>query len=151
MKPKNLAILAVVGVAVALAVVAKKRGAVCPPSAGLPETSTEAANSPIPAPTGLPRLVDLGAGKCVPCRMMAPILEDLKKTYAGRLEVYFIDVWENREAGAPYGIRVIPTQIFFDPSGKELWRHEGFLSKEDLLGQWKKLGFNFDAGVSPRK
>jgi thioredoxin 1 len=65
--------------------------------------------------------------------------------------VQFIDVWENRGAGAQYRIRVIPTQIFYAPSGKELERHEGFLSKEDILGRWKKLGFDFDMGVSPRK
>jgi thioredoxin 1 len=64
----------------------------------------------------LPRLVDLGAGKCIPCRMMAPILEELKKTYAGRMDVQFIDVWENPDAGTTYGIRVIPTQVFYDPS-----------------------------------
>ena len=54
----------------------------------------------------LPRLVDLGAGKCIPCKMMAPILEELKKEYAGRLEVEFIDVWVNPEAGKPYGVAV---------------------------------------------
>ena len=149
MKPRNLAILGVLVVAVALAVVAKRRSTVCPPTAGLVEASTAKANTPLPAPTGLPRLVDLGSGKCVPCRMMAPILEDLKKTHAGRLEVFFIDVWENREAAAPYGIRVIPTQIFYDPSGKELRRHEGFLSKEDILRKWKELGFSFEGTVSP--
>ena len=88
----------------------------------------------------LPRLVDLGAGKCIPCRKMAPILEDLKKTYAGKLEVQFIDVWKDRDAGKPYRIRLIPTQIFFDAAGKEVFRHEGFFGKEDILAKWKELG-----------
>jgi len=88
----------------------------------------------------LPRLVDLGAGKCIPCKMMAPILEDLKKTYAGKLDVQFIDVWENPDAGKKYGINVIPTQIFYDADGKELFRHEGFLGKEDILSKWKEFG-----------
>ena len=151
MKPRNLAILGVLVVAVALAVVAKRRSTVCPPTAGLVEASTAKANTPLPAPTGLPRLVDLGAGKCVPCRMMAPILEELKKAYAGRLEVQFIDVWERREAAASYGVRVIPTQIFYDRSGKELWRHEGFFSKEDILAKWKELGFAFGEEGPPRR
>ena len=60
----------------------------------------------------LPRLVDLGAGKCIPCKKMAPILEELKKEYAGRMEVEFIDVWKNPDAGKAYGIEMIPTQIF---------------------------------------
>lgn len=88
----------------------------------------------------LPRLVDLGAGKCIPCKMMAPILEELKEEYAGRLKVEFIDVWENPDAGGEYGIKLIPTQIFYDASGKELFRHEGFFSKEDILSKWKEFG-----------
>jgi thioredoxin 1 len=88
----------------------------------------------------LPRLIDLGATKCIPCKMMAPILEDLKKTYAGKIDVQFIDVWENPDAGKKYGINVIPTQIFYDAQGKELFRHEGFYGKEDILTKWKELG-----------
>ena len=88
----------------------------------------------------LPRLVDLGAGKCIPCKMMAPILEELKEEYAGRLKVEFIDVWENPDAGGEYGIKLIPTQIFYDASGQELFRHEGFFSKEDILSKWKEFG-----------
>jgi thioredoxin 1 len=88
----------------------------------------------------LPRLVDLGAGKCIPCKMMAPILEELKKEYAGRFDVEFIDVWQNPDAGKQYGIEMIPTQIFFDASGKELFRHTGFFGKQDILGKWKELG-----------
>ena len=90
----------------------------------------------------LPRLVDLGAGKCVPCKMMAPILEGLKKEYGGRMDVQFIDVWKTPEAGKEYGIRVIPTQIFYGMDGKELFRHEGFFGKEDILAKWKELGVN---------
>jgi len=103
------------------------------------ETSPDSANQ---SPTQLPRLVDLGAGKCIPCKLMKPILDELKKEYAAAFEVQFVDVWENPDAGEKYGIRIIPTQIFFDPSGKELFRHEGFYSKEDILKKWKELGYD---------
>jgi len=93
----------------------------------------------------LPKLVDLGAGKCIPCKMMAPILEDLKKEYKGKFDVVFIDVWENPGAGKKYGIKIIPTQIFYDAAGKELFRHEGLFSKEDILKKWKELGIELDA------
>lgn len=89
-----------------------------------------------------PRLVDLGAGKCIPCKAMAPILEELRQTHADQFEVVFIDVWENPEAAEPYDINLIPTQIFFDADGKELWRHEGFLAKEDILAKWRELGWD---------
>jgi len=92
------------------------------------------------ARTGLPRLVDLGAGKCIPCKKMAPILEELKKEYAGSMDVEFIDVWQDRSAGEKYGIQLIPTQIFYDSSGKELFRHEGFFAKEDILAKWNEFG-----------
>ena len=72
-------------------------------------------------PTKLPKLIDLGADKCIPCKAMAPILKDLKKDYAGRMDVEFIDVWKNPDAGKAYKIKLIPTQIFFDASGKELF------------------------------
>lgn len=95
----------------------------------------------------IPRLVDLGAGKCNPCKMMAPILDDLKKTYAGKLDVQFIDVWVNPDEGKRYEINLIPTQIFYDAQGKELFRHEGFFSKEDILAKWKELGVELGAAT----
>ena len=76
---------------------------------------------------------------------MAPILEELRFEYAGRLRVDFIDVWQDRAVGEKYGVRTIPTQIFYDASGKELTRHIGFLSKEDILAQWAELGVSLDA------
>ncbi len=88
----------------------------------------------------LPRLIDLGAGKCIPCKKMAPILEEIKKDYRGILDVEIIDVWKNPNAGAKYDIRMIPTQIFIDASGKEITRHEGFMGKDAILGTFKRFG-----------
>jgi thioredoxin 1 len=88
----------------------------------------------------LPRLVDLGADKCIPCKMMAPMLEELKSEYAGRLKVEFIDVWKNPDEAKKYKIKIIPTQIFYDSNGRELFRHVGFFSKKDILAKWKQLG-----------
>ena len=72
--------------------------------------------------------------------MMKPILDDLKANYADTFKTEFIDVWEDGEAGKAYGINLIPTQIFFGADGKELFRHEGFFGKEDILAKWKELG-----------
>ena len=88
----------------------------------------------------LPRLVDLGADKCIPCKLMAPVLAELAKEYAGQLDVLFIDVWKNPEEGPHYGISIIPTQIFYNAKGKELFRHEGFYAKKDILAKWKEFG-----------
>jgi thioredoxin 1 len=97
------------------------------------------------ATPSLPKLVDLGATKCIPCIKMAPILEELKKEYAGVFDVEFIDVWqkENAKKAEDFKIETIPTQVFLDEKGKELWRHVGFFSKEEILAKWKDLGYDF--------
>jgi len=91
----------------------------------------------------LPRLVDVGADKCIPCKMMAPILEELKGEYAGRMDVMFVDVWKKPEEAKKYGTQMIPTQIFYDAEGKELFRRSGFIGKEDILAKWRELGYDF--------
>lgn len=93
----------------------------------------------------LPCMIELGSEKCRPCKMMAPIIEELKKEYKGILYIKFIDVWkkENLPQAQKYKIKSIPTQIFLDEKGKELWRHVGFISKKDILKKWKSLGYDF--------
>src|SRR5512135_3357330 len=104
------------------------------------------ASTPPQTAGGLPRLVDLGSTTCIPCKMMAPVLEELKKEYAGRMQVDFIDVGVDPSAGKSFDIKLIPTQVFLDASGKEVDRHEGFLSKEDILSRWAKAGVGFAGG-----
>jgi len=77
--------------------------------------------------------VDLGADKCVPCKMMAPVLDELRSEHEGKLKVEFIDVWKSRDAAKGYGIKSIPTQVFYDRSGREFYRHEGFIPKADIV------------------
>ncbi|MCX8062986.1 MAG: thioredoxin family protein [Anaerolineales bacterium] len=95
---------------------------------------------PSSQPDALPRLVDLGAHTCIPCRMMAPVLAELQRNYSDVFNTEFIDVWRDPSAGQRYGVRVIPTQIFFDATGRELFRHEGYFSKDDILNTWRRLG-----------
>lgn len=89
---------------------------------------------------GMVTMVDLGAKECIPCKMMAPIMVELEKEYQGRAAVIFIDVWKNPGAGQQYGIRAIPTQIFYDAQGKEISRHEGFLDKQSIIATLARLG-----------
>ena len=86
-------------------------------------------------------LVDLGAKTCIPCKLMAPILEELEEEYKGRAAVIFIDVWDDANEGKAkaFKIRSIPTQIFFDKEGKEVYRHSGFLGKEALVAKLEEL------------
>jgi len=85
-------------------------------------------------------MVDLGAKRCIPCKMMAPILERLEKRYAGKAAIIFLDVWVDPKPADHFGIRGIPTQIFFDKAGKEVYRHVGFMSEDAIVAQLKSMG-----------
>jgi thioredoxin 1 len=94
---------------------------------------------------GLVNLLDLGADSCLPCKMMAPILEKLEKVYRGKAAIIFIDVRKFPDQAKRFGIRAIPTQIFFDKKGKEVYRHEGFMSEKqniEIIAHIQKIGAN---------
>lgn len=125
----------------AVAAETKTGGEVSPRAAAVAVKESTPEESPEPAKVkALPRLVDLGADKCIPCKEMAPILASLREEYRGVVTVDFIDVWKHPEAGQAFGIRLIPTQIFYDTSGREVYRHVGFLSREEILKQFKEMG-----------
>lgn len=84
-------------------------------------------------------MVDLGAKACIPCKMMMPVMDAVEKEYAGKAAIIFIDVWENPEQSKKYGLRSIPTQIFYDKKGQEVFRHEGFFDKKPISEILDKL------------
>jgi len=90
--------------------------------------------------SGKPTMVEFGASGCVPCDMMQPILDKLKKNYGQRLNVVFVNVRENQILGSRFGIRSIPVQIFYDRSGKETFRHVGFFAEAEVNKQLIQLG-----------
>lgn len=98
-----------------------------------------------PAST-LPRLVDVGANRCIPCMMMAPILEHLREEYQEIVEVEIFDLTVTPQAADTFGVRIIPTQIFYDAQGQEVLRHQGFMSREDILAQFKTMGIPEPSG-----
>ena len=90
--------------------------------------------------SGKPSLVDFGADGCRPCDMMAPILNAVKKEYAGKLNLVFVHVRKEQILGARYGASSIPMQVFFDKGGKEVFRHIGFYSKEEIKARLAEIG-----------
>ena len=137
-------VLLAVGGALALKPSSGERGPV--PRSEIPyDASAPVPIEPVPesygaSEPGLPRLVALGAGSCIPCRAMAPIRAELRREYAGRLEVDFYDVWKDREAGAHFGVQVIPTLIYYDAAGRELGRQQGYVPKEGIVARMKDYG-----------
>ncbi len=90
--------------------------------------------------------IELGSVKCVPCKMMVPVMEEIEKKYGKEVKVVFHDVWT--PAGEPFarqfGIRGIPTQIFLDENGKEFHRHTGFYPLEQILPVLEKAGVKIE-------
>ena len=129
----NILIVTTLAIAVCAVLVLKNReDATAPVSAAieqpLPTKRTESQSDD----KQLPTLVDLGAGTCIPCKKMAPILERMQHDYEGIVDIDFIDVRKDPAAGKPYFYRVIPTQIFFNEAGMEVFRHEGFFSRTEI-------------------
>ena len=124
---------------IALSVIAWAVLALGAPATGSNELGIDYNTLPV---KGMVTMIDLGASKCIPCKMMAPILEKMESKYEGRAAIVFIDVWENREQATRFGIRAIPTQIFYDAEGKEVSRHLGFISEEEIVSMMIRLGVN---------
>lgn len=96
--------------------------------------------SAAPAVVRLPRLVELGGEKCIPCMQMAPIIEALQKEYAGRVDIEKIDVGKVPSAMNLYAVRLIPTQVFLKADGQEFWRNEGTLTKDEIVAKFMEMG-----------
>lgn len=88
----------------------------------------------------LPILIDLGRGICIQCKKMKPILEELKAEYEGKATIKIIDLTYEPEEANKYKIRLIPTQIFFDTEGNEVYRHEGFMDKQSIKQKLLEMG-----------
>jgi thioredoxin 1 len=143
-KSAKVAIVAALVVAV-IAVVTVKRnrseGNVSSPAAGAAAPQVPAEYRPENLTgKGVPALIDIGAETCIPCKMMAPVLEELRQEFAGKLSVHLLNVNNHPGLVGLYNVRVIPVQIFYDASGRERFRHEGFFGKEDILAKWNELG-----------
>jgi thioredoxin 1 len=114
-------------------------------AAARPQTAPAREETPPPPPAHLPQLIELGSKTCVPCKMMAPILDELRRDFSGRLEVIFYDIYERRDMAEAYRIRVIPTQVFLDVEGKEFFRHQGFYPKDEVLARFREHGITLES------
>lgn len=117
------------------------------PATGTVTEEAPAASDAPTAPAGaLPRLVDFGSKDCVPCQRLAPIIAGLKRDYAGRFEVEYVDVnlLENRDRVIQVGLTSVPTLILYDANGRQLDRQVGFKSRQQILDWWKQHGYDFD-------
>ncbi|HQK83598.1 MAG TPA: thioredoxin domain-containing protein [Atribacter sp.] len=150
MKPllRKILIVALLIVAVVVTINLKGSKAISQKQQNLEVVGTELPKESTPVSiineAGLPRFLELGADKCVPCKMMQPVLEELRREYPGKLQVDFIDVWKDPKQSQQYAISSIPTQIVFDVQGKEVFRHIGFFPKDQILKKFEELGMSLN-------
>ncbi len=106
------------------------------------EVSTQDLTQPNSEELAKVTFIELGSVKCIPCKMMQPIMKEVEEEYKGQVRVVFYDVWtsKGRPYAQKYGIRVIPTQVFLDKDGTEYFRHEGFFAKDELIKVLKRQG-----------
>ena len=123
------------------------------PPDGVPAAAQASVGAATPAPVkALPRFVDIGTTTCAPCRVMLGVMQELEAKYPDRLKVEFIHTGNDPEAAERLGIRTIPTQIFYAPDGKELFRHIGVMRTGDVLAKWRELGWPIEvAQVEPQR
>jgi thioredoxin 1 len=88
----------------------------------------------------LPKLLDFGRGQCIPCKKMAPILQELSEEYKDRIIIKIIEIDQEPGLTTANRIRLIPTQIFFDAKNQEVLRHEGFMGKDEIKKVFQKMG-----------
>jgi thioredoxin 1 len=139
----RVAILVLIAVLTGFAVLQSQTTALMPQSgdgSGAPLRTPDIQKEGDRITTGRVTMIDLGASGCVPCKMMAPILEELKQEYDGRADIIFIDVWKDPSQARKYRIRAIPTQIFYDAEGNEVFRHTGFMDKKRIVDMLTRLG-----------
>ncbi|MCK5848081.1 MAG: thioredoxin family protein [Caldisericia bacterium] len=92
---------------------------------------------------GKPKMIECGSDICVPCKMMDEVLEELREEYSNTLEIEFVHA-KNKEFVKEYGINAIPTQIFFNEKGKEIFRHSGFFSTQEIINKFLEMGITLE-------
>lgn len=85
--------------------------------------------------SGKPVVIDFWAPWCGPCRSIAPIVEELATVYEGRAIIGKYNVDEDTDLGVEYGIRNIPTMLFFDKDGKMVDKHVGTITRDALAAK----------------
>ena len=88
----------------------------------------------------VPILLEFGRGWCIPCKYMKPILEEMSQACAGKAIVLTVDMDANKDLVRDFRIRLMPTQVFLSPDGKEFFRNEGTLEREQIGQVFAKMG-----------
>jgi len=135
--------IAVLGAVVILSLILGSLAVEFPCSVSNPQevgAASPASVQGIPNPKNLPMLLDFGRGVCIPCKMMKPVLEEIAREYDGKLLVKILEIDQHRDLMKQFRIHLIPTQIFINPKGEIVHRHEGFMDKASVVNVLNQMG-----------
>jgi cytochrome c-type biogenesis protein len=133
-RPVKIIVVLVLAALVAWVVVLKQR------ERARERAAAGAGEGSAPTDATLPLLLEVGGKSCPPCKAMEPVLASLRAKYAGQLRVEVVDYGEDETVAERYRVMQIPSQLFFDAAGRELWRNEGPISEEAVVAKWRELG-----------
>jgi thioredoxin 1 len=136
MKSNTLRIVIIVALIVGVAIVIASKEK----PAGKQPPGAQAITTQPASTAKLPKMLELGSTTCTPCKMMEKVMDELRKEYPSTLAIEFVNTEERPDMAKKYKIELIPTQVFFDASGKEIDRHVGFFPKEDIVALFAKHG-----------
>lgn len=88
----------------------------------------------------IPILLEFGRGWCIPCKYMKPILDDMSTAYAGKAIIMTVDMDVNKDLVRDFRIRMMPTQVFLAPDGKEFFRNEGVFERDSIIKVFTQMG-----------
>ncbi|MFZ1828741.1 MAG: thioredoxin fold domain-containing protein [Candidatus Competibacteraceae bacterium] len=111
--------------------------------------AVEVAAAPSTPTAGLPRMVEIGSDSCATCIAMQQVVADLRTHHADRLEVVSINLRQYPEQVKVWKVKFIPTQVFLDGQGRELYRHVGYLPRPAVEERFAALGFPLTAAATP--
>ncbi|MBN2536982.1 thioredoxin family protein [candidate division WOR-3 bacterium] len=106
-----------------------------------PDIKPEPKPEPPPKPRALPRMWDYGSTNCLPCVEMEKILTPMMAEYQGKVDIHIVNVYQDRELAARARIQIIPTQVFYDPDGNELFRHVGIYERDSIVARFREFGW----------
>ncbi|MBI5474439.1 MAG: thioredoxin family protein [Ignavibacteriae bacterium] len=120
------------------------------PVMGQNPAKSETPKSKVVGSQPLITFVELGSVRCIPCKQMQPVMKSIEEKYGKQVKVVFHDVWtdEGSPQAEAYKIKLIPTQVFLDAKGKEIFRHEGFYPEAEIDKLLQKHGLKIQQAAS---
>jgi thioredoxin 1 len=117
------------------------------PKVEKPKPKVEKSAAVAEKPKDLPKMWDFGSENCIPCKEMLRILTPMMADYKDKVDIRIINVYEDKARTQQFRIVTIPTQVFIDAQGKELFRHIGVYPRDSIEARFREFGMPLVTGA----